>query len=150
MFAIDVNEIKSYEEILTAPGDYQVEILKAKAGKTQKGRAKIDLTFKYLDTIPAGEEIDDENFENPLDTNGFTTIYLPDEELDTKRGANFMKANLRDWLINFNVEPEDPNGLDAKDFIDCVGGIKIKHKKRDRNDDSSPVQAEVDRSVPLD
>ena len=150
MFAIDVNEVKNYEEILTAPGDYQVEIIKAKEGKTQKGRAKIDLTYTYLDTFPAGEEINEDDFENPLDATGFTTIYLPDPELDTKRGGNFMTMNLRDWLNNFNVVPAEEGKLGAEDFVGLVGGIKIVHKKRDKNDADSPVQAEVGRSVDID
>lgn len=148
-FAISVDDLKDYKDILPAPGKYQVEITKGKDGFTQKGRGKIDLNFKVLDTIPAGEEIDEEQYENPIDSTKFATIYLPTDG-DAKNTQNMFNGRIRDWLNNFEVEASDPNELTGKDFVDCVGGVIIKHEKRDKNDPNSPMQARIENSCPLD
>ncbi len=148
-FAINVNDAKNYRDTLMAPGRYQVEVIKGKDGFTMKDRGKLDLTIKILDTIPPGEEIDEDEFENPIDSTKFVSIYLPAEG-DAKNTVNMFNGKLRDYLINFEVEPEDENSLTAKDFEGCVGGIVVKHKKRDKNDPNSPMQADIDRSCPIE
>lgn len=149
MFAVNVEDQKDYKDILPAAGRYQAEITKAKEGKTEKGRGKIDLTLKILDTIPAGEEIDEDNFENPIDGIQFATIYMIVDE-DKKSTKNMFNGRLRDWLTNFNVVAEDPDGLSASDFENLVGGVTIKHQKRDKKDPNSPLQARIENSCPID
>ena len=152
-FAVNVDEIKDYKDTLKAPGKYQVEVVKAKEGVTRQGgpgsRPKIDLTLKVLDTIPAGEDIDEDEYENPLDQMVFASIYFPRED-DKKNTKNLMMGNLRDYLNNFEVEPEDPNSLGAEDFMGCIGGVEIKHQKRDKNDPNSPLTDRINNSVPID
>lgn len=148
-FSVNVSDVKDYKDLLPAPGKYQGEIIKATEGMTQKDRPKIDLRLKVLDTIPAGEEIDEDEFENPLESVQFATIYLAKDD-DPQRTAGFMTSQLRDWLNFFEVEPEIENELSASDFMGMVGGFVIKHEKRDRNDPNSPIVARVDRPCELD
>jgi len=154
-FAVSIDDAKGYKDILPAAGRYEAEIIKAKEGKTRQGgplsRGKIDLRFKVLDTIPNGraDEIDVDEYENPIDSIQFSTIYMVAAH-DQKNTVNMFKGRLRDWLTNFDVEAADPNKLEDNDFVDCVGGIVIKHEKRDKNDKNSPLVARIEVSCPLD
>lgn len=148
-FAVDVQDVKDYRDLLPAPGKYQAEIIKATEGMTSKDRPKIDLRLKILDTIPAGEEIDEDEYENPLESIQFATIYLVKDD-DPKRTQSFMTSMLRDWLVNFEIEPEVEGELSASDFVSTVGGCIIKHEKRDRNDPNSSIVSRVDKSCVLD
>lgn len=148
-FAVDVQDVKDYKDLLAAPGDYQVEIIKASEGMTSKDRPKIDLRLKVLDTLPAGEEIDEDEFENPLESVQFATIYLLKDD-DPQRTRGFMLSQLRDWLNHFDVEPEVDGELSASDFVGMVGGVKIKHERSQRGDNSSPMRANITGPVPLD
>ena len=154
-FAVNVNDIKDYRDILPAPGKYEAEIIKAKEGVTRQGgpgsRGKIDLRFKILDTYPAGqsEDIDTDEYENPIDSIQFATIYMVADH-DKKNTVNMFNGRLRDWLNHFNVEPEDENSLAAEDFEGCIGGVIIKHEKRDKNDPNSPMIARIEQSCQID
>ncbi len=155
-FAVKIQDVQDYRDILPAPGKYEAEIIKAKEGKTRQGgpgsRGKIDLTFKILDTYPNGlsDEIDTDEYENPID-NGmqFSTIYMVADH-DAKNTVNMFTGRLRDWLANFNVEPEDENSLSDTDFMDCVGGVVIKHEKRDKKDPNSPIVARIEVSCNIE
>jgi len=148
-FAVNVEDVVNYKELLVAPGRYQAEIIKATEGMTQKDRPKFDLRLKILDTIPAGEEIDEDEFENPIDSIQFASIYLAKDD-DPQRTKGFMTSILKDWLMMYDVQAADAGELSGSDFEGCVGGIIIKHEKRDRNDADSPLVARADKPCDID
>jgi len=145
-FVVDVEAVKDYQDLLYPEGKYLVEVMKAKEGLTQKGREKIDLTLKILDTIPANEPIDTDNYLDPMDQVIFSTIYLPNEN-DPKRSADFMNKLLRDYLKAFDVQPENPGQLSSGDFEGTTGGILIKHEKAYKDDPDSELRAIIKKAV---
>jgi len=149
-YAIDIEEVVAYEDLIIPAGKYQAEILKAKFGTTMKGKPKFDLTVKIIDTIPPGEEIDTASFDDPIDKNQFAAIYLPNEDSDTKAGLNFKKSLLRDWLKYFDVDTEEAGKLNDTDFEGCIGGIQIVHEKMDKSDPESPMRAVVKKACAME
>ena len=144
-FVVDVNAMKDYKDMIYPEGKFLAEVIKAKEGLTAKGREKIDLTLKILDTVPANEPIDTEENLDPIDQVIFATIYLANDD-DPKRSADFMNKLLRDYLKAFDVQPAVPGELSASDFEGTSGGIVIKHEKAYKDDPDSEVKAVVKKA----
>ena len=141
-FALNIEDVKNYEELLYPAGKYEVEILSGKDGETKNGRGKIDLRAKVLETIPAGEDIDTEKYLDPIDQNLFITIYLPVEG-DVSRTKNMMTKIIQGYLIHFEIEAADPGILTGADFVGTTGGVVLKHEKAFRDDPDSEMRATV-------
>ena len=149
-FTVDLTTITDYEDMLIPEGKYQAVVTKAKAGSTQKGRPKVDLTLKIEDTVPAGEELDLDEYEDPIEKSVFATIYFPVPD-DKKTTINMFKGLIRDWMNFFEVTADDPNDLKAlaSNFENTIGGILIKYEKMDRDDPESGNRAVVKKAVKL-
>ncbi len=145
-FVVDVDAMKDYQDLLYPEGKYLVEVIKAKEGVTKNGRQKLDLTLKILDTVPAGEPIDTDNFLDPIDQVIFSSIYFA-QDSDPKRSADFMNKLLRDYLKSFDISPANPGQLSGEDFEGTTGGILIKHEKAYKDDPDSEVRAVVKKAV---
>lgn len=148
-FNLDIASIKDYEEMLIPAGKYLVEILEGKDEETQKGRGKLGLRAKIIDTIPAGEDIDLDAFLDPIDSLIFPNIYLPMEG-DVSRTKNMMTKILQGYLVHFEVEAGTPGVLTAKDFIGCSGGIVVKHERMDKDDPSSDLRVNIKSACAID
>ncbi len=141
-FAMNISDVKDYEEKLIPAGKYLVEILKGTDGETSKGRGKIDLRAKVLDTIPSGEEIDTDKYLDPIDGNVFPAIFLPQDN-DINSTKNMMTKGLSNWVKFFDLVPADDEILTGKDFEGLVGGIVVKHELAFKDDPDSDLRAVV-------
>ncbi len=147
-FNMDIDAIKDFEEMLIPPGKYQVEVLSGKDGTTMKDRGKMDLRVKILDTIPAGEDIDTDAYLDPIDTQLFVSLYLPMDG-DKPSTKNMMTKNLKNFLINFDVDPANEGVISAEDFVGCTGGVTVKHERAFKDDPDSDMRATVKGSCSL-
>lgn len=147
-FALNIEDVKNYEELLYPAGKYEVEVISGKDGETKNGRGKIDLRLKVLETIPPGEDIDTEKYLDPIDQNMFATIFLPVEGDKTSTKNMFTKI-IQGYLINFDVDPSDASILTGKDFEGCTGGVSVKHEKAFKDDPDSDMRAVVKGSCTL-
>ena len=150
MGKINVEEVKNWKDILIQAGNYQVEVLKAEDKVTQYDDDYIAITFKIVDTIPSGLEIDTDNYIDAVEEQSLisTNIYFPKEADEQWKRAKANKT-LQGYLANFEIDPLNDDEIVAEDFKDTVGGIYIKHGPKDWKDKNGDQTHKVQYSVPV-
>ena len=153
MFNLD--DVTGYVEKVIPAGKYEVEVIKSTLDVWGTGRQVIKLQCKIVDTIPSGQDIDLDEFEDPIGQMVYPNVNIPygkDEPKYKSSSDGFISKLAKDYINNFSVEiPEDKTDMKefAENFTDMVGGVIVKYEPSDRNDPESDPRAVADKSCAL-
>lgn len=136
----NISDTMEYVEKLVPVGNYEVTVLETETGMSGKGTPFIKLHVQLTDTIPAGQDIDYDEYEEPFGKVFFPAIYMP---MDGDK-SGFKKKILRDYIENFSIDLDgvdgsgdlgDPDYLNnlADAFVGAIGGITLKKVTKGRD-----------------
>jgi len=138
---LNVRAAQDYKELLFPKGAYEGKIVEAEEKLFNSGRSGFVLKIEIQDTIPPGQEIDEEEYANPLGKKLIQRVFWPMPD-DNKNTEGMMLKKIRDLMASSGVEPESEDELDATEFLNYSVGVIMKHElvnKEDKNGDSRAV-----------
>lgn len=138
----NVQDVKGFKELIYPRGAYEAKITGAEEKVAKSGRLFYKLELTVNETIPAGLEIDPEEFRNPLGKKIFKNVFL-EMEGDKPGYVGMCKKALRDLINYANIDLQSDDGMDADELLNQYVGITIGHEKINRDDPNSDMKAEV-------
>lgn len=138
---INVRAAQEFKELLFPKGAYEGKIVEAEEKTYNSGRQGFELKIEIQDTIPAGQEINEEDYANPLGKKLTARVFFP-QSGDKKTTEGMFLKKIRDLMSSTGVEPESEEELSADEFLGYSVGVIMKHElvnKDDKNGDSRAV-----------
>lgn len=141
-FKMNVQEVKDFKEKLYPKGPYEAKIVKVEEKTAGSGRDFFALQVEILETIPAQQNIDEEEFLNPLGKQMFTNIMMPVDGDKPGTVSMFMK-NISNLLKHGNITPQNEDELAGDDLLNQYVGVVIGHSKINKDNPKSDLRAEI-------
>ncbi len=146
---IDVRAVREHKERLIPTGDYEVKFVKVEEKIAQSGRDWFSLTCEFLDTIPSGQNIDQEDYVDPIKEKQklFKGVFFPMDG-DKANTKSMFLSDMKKLLEYSECIPADDDNLEPSDLINLYCGVKVAHKPINKDDPNSDLRAEIVAFVP--
>lgn len=141
-FKLNVQEVKDFKEMLYPKGPYESKIIKVEEKVAGSGREFFSLQVEILETIPAQQAINEDEFLNPLGKKMITNVMTPMEGDAPGTVSMFMK-NLSNLLKNGNITPANEDELAGDDLLNQYVGVVLGHNKINKDNPKSDLRAEI-------
>lgn len=139
---MNVQAIKDFKEKLYPKGPLEAKIIGATVKEAGTGREFFALELEILETIPANQTIDEDEFVNPLGKHMFTNVMTPMEG-DAPGTVSMFEKQLSDMLKYGNIVPRSDDEVEADDLLNQFIGVVVGHKKINKDDPKSDLKAEI-------
>lgn len=148
-FKMDVQAVKDFKEKLYPKGPYEGQIVAVEEKTASSGREFFALQVKILETIPAEQEIDEEEFLNPLGKTVFYNVMTPMHDTDKPGTISMFQKNLSNMLKFGNIDPAVEGELSGDDLLNQYVGVIMSHNKINKDNPKSDLRAELTGFCPM-
>ena len=137
MAKVNVQAIKDYKDLYIPTGLYEVDVVDAVDGSTENGEY-IDITFKVVDTIPGGQEIDSEEFIDAVAEQSIISyrLWVPGDGAEGWQVKAFNRT-ANGFMEYFGLDPMNEDEIVGDDFKGLTGGVKIAIEPMNKKDPDS-------------